>query len=92
MNKEKMSEAINEILGLKDDSKIDWTRLKSDDLMAWYLLINSPKELAEIVKNMALGGGPGGGLFNLEGMDLEKLKAKRPLLFKALDTLLEMKK
>lgn len=69
-NKREHSDAINKIMGLEGDDSINWTRLSTDDLMAFHIMLLSPESLARIGKNVVASMMPDGAKDMVGSKDL----------------------
>jgi len=53
LNKKKMSDEINDAMGLKGEDCINWTRLATDDLTAFYIMLMNPEQLMNVAQSIA---------------------------------------
>ena len=52
LKKQEMSAKINAIMGLEGPDSINWTRLSTDDLTVFYVMLGNPESLKNIAKNV----------------------------------------
>ena len=94
--KHEYSEAINKMLGLSGDLKVDFTKLKPDDLYSLYFYLKAKGQVEKesdgketTPKGFLEGPFAKMVLKEIEGEDLDKLKERFPIVAKVASRVME---